>query len=281
MDLKGKVVLVTGASSGIGAAIAVALDAAGARVVIAARRTDKLQQLASQMNDPLVLTVDLLQEANVRKMIRDTVSHFGRIDVLINNAANIIVTKSDAVTSGDLLKAFSTNLLGPVAATQEAVSFMRKQGGGHIINIGSPGFMMGIPFYAPYVCSKAAFSAWTRTIQSEWAGTEIIVSEYFPGYIRTDSLPESRLGAIDQDFLMAEKQNFIAKMFTKPKTPDDVARQIVKLVITPKTLVYSDISVKIGAFISNISGFRLKIARQLAGNARGKKGLSVFTEDKL
>ncbi|MEI7726939.1 MAG: SDR family oxidoreductase [Bacteroidota bacterium] len=277
LELKDKVILITGASSGIGAATAMALDAAGAKVAICARRKERLEDLAGRMNNPLVLAMDLSNESSAREIVRKVVAHYSRIDVLINNAASIIVAKSDAVSSADLHTAFSTNLIVPVAATQEAVGFMRKQGRGHIINIGSPGFMMGIPFYAPYVCSKAAFSAWTRTIQAEWAGTEIMVSEYFPGYIKTDSLPDSRLGAIDQDFLMAEQQNFIAALFTKPKTPGDVASHIVKLILEPKTLVYSDISVKIGAFISNIPGFRLNIATQLAKNARRKKSMTVFT----
>jgi len=280
LDLTNKVILLTGASSGIGAATALALDAAGVKVAIAARRKEKLDALAMRMHNPLVIAVDLCNAASATEMVRKVVDHFGRIDVLINNATSIIVARSDAVQPADLVSAFTTNLIAPVAATQEAIRFMRRQGGGHVINIGSPGFMMGIPFYAPYVCSKAAFSAWTRTIQAEWAGTEILVSEYFPGYIRTDSTPDSRLGIIDQDFLMAERQNFLARLFTKPKFPEDVAAQLVKLILGPKTLVYSGISVKIGAFISNIPGFRLNIARQLAENARKKKGLTVFTENK-
>jgi NAD(P)-dependent dehydrogenase (short-subunit alcohol dehydrogenase family) len=278
LDLQHRVILITGASSGIGAAAALALDSAGAKVAIAARRKEKLDDLAARMHQPLVIPVDLSNEIPAREMVRSVVDHYGRIDVLINNAASIIVAKSDSVQAADLLQAFQTNLIAPVAATQEAIGFMRKQGGGQIINIGSPGFMMGIPFYAPYVCSKAAFSAWTRTIQAEWAGTEIVVNEYFPGYIKTDSPPASRLGSIDQDFLMAEKQNLITRLFTRPKSPEDVANHLVKLILKPKTLGYSDISVKIGAFISNIPGFRLKIARQLAENARRKQNLTVFTE---
>jgi NAD(P)-dependent dehydrogenase (short-subunit alcohol dehydrogenase family) len=278
LNLTQKVILITGASSGIGAAAALAFDNAGARVAIAARRKEKLDALAAQMHEPLVIPVDLSDEAQAREMVHKVAAHFGRIDILINNAASIIVSKSDVVSSKDLLVAFQTNLVAPAASTQEAIRYMRKQGGGHIVNIGSPGFMMGIPFYAPYVCSKAAFSAWTRTIQAEWAGTGIFVSEYFPGYIKTDSLPDSRLGMIEQDFLMADKQNFLAGLFTKPKSPVDVAAQLVKLVLKPKTLVYSDLSVKIGAIISNIPGFRLNIARQLAKNAREKQDLTVFTE---
>jgi short-subunit dehydrogenase len=278
LDLTQKVILITGASSGIGAAAALAFDRAGARVAIAARRKEKLEALAAQMHEPLVVPVDLSDENQSREIVTKVAVHFGRIDVLINNAASIIVSKSDVVSSEDLHVAFQTNLVAPVASTQEAIRYMQKQGGGHIVNIGSPGFMMGIPFYAPYVCSKAAFSAWTRTIQAEWAGTGIFVSEYFPGYIKTDSLPDSRLGLIDQDFLMAEQQNFLTRLFTKAKSPEDVAGDLIRLVKKPKTLVYSDLSVKIGAFISNIPGFRLNLARQLAENARIKKNLTVFTE---
>jgi len=277
-SLKNKVILITGASSGIGSAAALAFDAAGATVAIAARRKEKLDELASGMKNALVIPVDLNGETEAREMIGKVIARFGRIDVLVNNAASIIVARSELVTAYDLLQAFRTNVIAAVAATQEALQFMQKQGAGHIINVGSPGFMMGIPFYAPYVCSKAALSAWTRTIQAEWTGSGIIVSEYFPGYIKTDSLPESRLGSVEQDFLMATGQNFIARMFTKPKTPEQVARQLVGLIIKPRTIMYSDIGVKIGAFISNISSFRLAISRQMADTARKKKNLATFTE---
>jgi NAD(P)-dependent dehydrogenase (short-subunit alcohol dehydrogenase family) len=276
--LDDKVILITGASSGIGAAAALAFDAAGAWVAMASRRKDKLEDLASRMNHPLVITADLSNEAEAREMIARVIAHYGRIDVLVNNAASIIVARSETVTSDDLLLAFRTNVIAAISATQEAIRFMHEQGTGHIINIGSPGFMMGIPFYAPYVCSKAALTAWTRTIQAEWAGSGITVSEYFPGYIKTDSLPESRLGRVEQDFLMTSHQNFISRIFTKPKTPEHVAGQLVKLIIKPRVLVYSDIGVKIGAYISNMSGFRLAIARQMAETARKKKHLVIFTE---
>ena len=228
------------------------------------------------MNNTLVITADLSKEEDCLGMIEQTISRFQRIDILINNAASIIVSPSESVSREDLLRAFRTNLLGPVTATQAVIPHMLRQGGGHIINIGSPGFMMGIPFYSPYVCSKAAFSAWTRTIQSEWKGSKIRVSEYFPGYIRTDSKPESRLGEVEQDFLMNNNQNFITRMFAKPKNPDDVARQLVELAINPKILVYTDFSTRIGAFISNISSFRLSIAAQMARTARNKKNLQMF-----
>ena len=273
MSFTNKVVLITGASGGIGGATAKAFDRKGAKVCIAARRKDILEKLAGQLHDPLILRVDLSEESQVEGMIRQVMDAFGRIDILINNAASIIVSPAESVTSGDMIKAFKTNLIAPIIAIQQVLPYMKKQGKGHIINIGSPGFMMGIPFYAPYVCSKAALSAFTRTIQSEWAGTEIIVSEYFPGYIKTNSVPESRVGEIDQDLLMSPKQNFLTRTFAKPKTPEDVADQLVKLAERPKILAYSSFSIKLGAYISNIPSFRLSIAKEMARVARAKLGM--------
>jgi NAD(P)-dependent dehydrogenase (short-subunit alcohol dehydrogenase family) len=273
-DLKDKVVLITGASSGVGAAAARAFDREGAKVALAARRKNKLEEVARSLKDPLILPTDMQDPVEAVNMVQATVAHFGRIDILINNAASIIVSPAESVTAEDMLKAFSTNLVGPMLATQKAASYMRLQGGGQIINVGSPGFMMGIPYYAPYVCSKAAVSAWTRTLQAEWAGSEVVVSEYFPGYIRTDSKPESRVGEVEQDFLMKEKQNVISHFFTKPITPEDVAGHLVKLARKPKIIVYSGFTVRLGTWIANFAGFRLKLAKDMAQTARVKLGKS-------
>lgn len=268
--LTGKVVLVTGASSGIGAATALELARRGAKVAVTARRKERLEALAAEMGEAVVLEADLSSPEAARSMVQAVTGRFGRLDVLICNAARIIVSPSDTVTVEDLESSMRVNLIAPVLAAQEAVSVMQRQGGGHIINVGSPGFMMGIPFYAPYVCSKAAMTAWTRTLQAEWAGSGIAVSEYFPGYIKTDSNPESRVGEVGQDLLMAEKVNFITRLFTKPKSPEHVARQIARLIENPRPLVCSGFGVQLGAYLSNIPGFRLAIATQMARNARAK-----------
>ncbi|MCX6250988.1 MAG: SDR family NAD(P)-dependent oxidoreductase [Bacteroidetes bacterium] len=272
MTLTDKVVLITGASGGIGAATAKAFHMKGASIAIAARQKDKLEELAQVLPGALVIPVDLSDEKQVKEMVAWTIGYFGRINILVNNAASIIVAPAETVTQEDMLKAFQTNLLAPLTAIQQSIVYMRKEGRGHIINVGSPGYMMGIPYYLPYVCSKAALSALTRTLQAEWAGTEIIVSEYFPGYIKTDSRPESRVGEVGQDFLMSPKQNFLTHHFTKPKTAEYVANQILRLAEHPKTLVYTTAAVKIGAYISNISWFRLLLAKQMAETARNKLG---------
>ena len=271
IDIKDKVVLITGASSGIGAATARAFHQAGAKIAIAARRREKLEEVANELENVLILETDLSDDSKAAGMVDLTIRHFGRIDILVNNAATIIVSPAESVSSEDLLLAYKTNLIAPVIAAQRAIQFMKTKGGCHIINVGSPGFMMGIPFYAPYVCSKAAFSAWTRTLQAELAGSNVVVSEYFPGYVRTDSRPESRVGEVDQDFLMSEKQNAIARHFTKPQTPEIIARQLVNLARHPRTLTYSSLSVHIGAWIALFSSFRLNLSKEMAATARIKQ----------
>ncbi|MBP7734585.1 MAG: SDR family NAD(P)-dependent oxidoreductase [Spirochaetes bacterium] len=278
MDIQGAVVLITGASSGIGKTAALAFDRAGAKVAMAARRKESLEANAALMKNALVLPTDMADEQQAIAMVEKTVKHFGRIDVLINNAAAIIVSRADEVKSDDLLRSFRTNVVGPIAATNRAVQYMRKQGYGHIINVGSPGFMIGVPLYTPYVCSKAALCGWTRTIQAEWAGTEIRVSEYFPGYIKTNSPAESGYGPVEQDTIIDPDQNFITRFFTRPKTPDDVALQLIGLVRKPKTLVYSSVLTSFGSWVANIPGKRLSIARNMAQAARKRLGLRTFRD---
>jgi len=276
MKIKDAVVLITGASSGIGRVTALAFDRAGAKVAMAARRKENLKENASQMSDALILPTDLSDEKQAVSMVDKTVKHFGRIDVLINNAATIYVSSADEVATDDLIRLFKINLIGPLRATNRAVHYMRRQGYGHIINIGSPGFMIGIPLYLPYVCSKAAMSGWTRTIQAEWAGTEIVVSEYFPGYIKTDSKAESRRGPVDQDAIIDPDQNFIMRFFTRPKYPEDVARQLIALVNKPKLLVYSSALTSFGSWVANMPKRRLAIATGIARAARKHLGIKQF-----
>ena len=278
MKIKDSVICITGASSGIGRAAAIAFDRAGARVAIADIKKVKLEETASQMTNAMVLPTDISDEEQAAGMIEKTTAHFGRIDVLMNIAAAIIVSRADEMKTEDLIRSFKTNCTGPVSAVNRAVKYMRKQGFGHIINIGSPGFMIGVPLYGPYVISKAAMSGWTRTIQGEWAGSEIIVTEYFPGYVTTDSPAESDYGEIPHDTIIGPEQGALTRFFTRPKTPDDVARQLVKCVEKPKVLVYSSFTAKIGAWISNLPEIRVSLSAGIARTARKRLKLEIFSE---
>lgn len=270
MKLEGKIVLITGASTGIGREAAIEFDRAGARVVIAARRKELLDELASHLREPLVLKTDLADEKQARAMVDKTVKHFGRIDILINNAATSIVESSDRISREDLLRAFTVNLLGPVTASQQAYIHMKKQGRGHIINVGTPGFMIGVPFYTPYACSKGAFSAWTRTIQGEWAEAGIIVSEYFPGYTETGAVAESAYGPIPMDLVMNKGKGFLARYFSGARNGNDVAKDLVKLAMKPRPLMFSTFMERLAGFVANIPAIRVPVVKRMAVTARKK-----------
>lgn len=270
MNLDGKVVLITGASTGIGREAAIEFDKAGARVAIAARRKQLLDELATKLKDALVLPTDLADEKQARAMVDKTVKHFGRIDILINNAATSIVESSDKIRREDLVRAFTVNLLGPVAASQQAYGYMKKQGGGHIINVGTPGFMIGVPFYTPYACSKGAFSAWTRTIQGEWADAGIIVSEYFPGYTETGAVAESAYGPIPMDLVMNKGKGFLARYFSGARNGNDVAKDLVKLAKKPRYLMFSTFMERLAGFVANIPAIRIPVVKRMAATARKK-----------
>ncbi|MBP7738520.1 MAG: SDR family NAD(P)-dependent oxidoreductase [Spirochaetes bacterium] len=270
MKLEGKVVLITGASTGIGREAAIEFDRAGARVAIAARRKELLDELASFLKEPMVLKTDLADEKQARAMVDKTVKHFGKIDILINNAATSIVESSDKIKREDLLRAFTVNLLGPVTASQQAYIYMKKQGSGHIINVGTPGFMIGIPFYTPYACSKGAFSAWTRTIQGEWAEAGIIVSEYFPGYTETGAVAESAYGPIPMDLVMNKGKGFLASYFSGARNGNDVAKDLVKLAKKPRYLMFSTFMERLAGFVANIPAVRIPVVKRMAVTARKK-----------
>lgn len=264
--LQSNVVLITGATGGIGEAAARAFFAEGANVALSGRNKEKLAVLAASLPGSLILPADLSDSNQARDMVARCVAHFGHIDILINNAAHIIVTPALADNEQDLLQAFRANVLGPLAAIREAINSMRQHQRGIIINIGSPGFMIGIPYYLPYVTSKAAFSALTRTLQAEIADKNISICEYFPAYVKTPNKPESRVGDVAQDLIMSENSN----LFTRPQLPVTIGKQLVRLALHPKTLTYSSFSAHLGAYFAQISSFRLRLARGMATNARKK-----------
>ena len=276
--IENKVVLVTGATIGIGKAIALALGEAGASVAIASRNGEKLKGVASKIKTCLVIPTDISDEKQASEMIDKTVKHFGRIDVLINNAAMVVMTRSDSLDPDVLVKAFKTNLVGPVVATNRAVEYMRKQGGGHIINMGSPGFMVGLPFLAPYASTKAAMCGWTRAIQSEWEGTGIFVTEYFPGYIKTESLAISDFGKMGQDVFDDPDQSWIMKILARPKSPDVVAKHILDCIAKPKRTVYSGFMVRLGVWLSQIPGFRQSIGHKMANTFCKRMNIQRFKD---
>ncbi|MCW5623246.1 MAG: SDR family oxidoreductase [Burkholderiales bacterium] len=183
--LTGKRVLVTGASRGIGRALAVGLTAAGADVAIAARDVAGLQETALQAGRPLpTAAMDLLDLQSVRDAIDGLATKLGGLDVLVNNAGVENVCPALDVSEAIWDRIVDTNLKGQFFSAQAAARIMAGTGGS-IINNCSIASAFGIPTAVPYVSSKHGLLGMTRGLATEWAPLGIRVNAIGPGYFRT------------------------------------------------------------------------------------------------
>lgn len=197
--LAGKVALVTGASSGIGAACAFAIAEAGATVAVCARRADRLAQLVERIEaaggKAIALTGDMAVEADAVKAVEDTVAKLGRIDILINSAG---IMDSGGMENANLDRYRQTidiNLMGTVYTCAAAVPHMLEQGVGDIINISSLAGRKGGPMTSSYSASKHAVNAMTDGLRQEVGNRNIRVSIFMPGATRSevsDSIPDPK-----------------------------------------------------------------------------------------
>jgi short-subunit dehydrogenase len=190
MELKDKVVLITGASAGIGLATARSLAAAGAKVALAARSTDKLTQLAEELQRDgqaaLVVPTDMRNQAEVAQLVETTVQHYGQIDVLINNAGQAVAGTVAEVDVDQFQQVIELNVLGPIYAMQASVPKMREHGGGIIINVSSMVSKMHLPGLGGYAATKAALNMLSDTARGELAPDNIRVITIYPRMTATD-----------------------------------------------------------------------------------------------
>ncbi len=181
LELQNKVVLLTGASEGIGAALARVLQFRGARVALVARSEKKLKELARQ--EDLVVVADLSVQADRMKAVADTISCFGRIDVLINNAAVGVYDKTIAVPLQPVRKMFEVNFFAPLELCQLAVPYMPR--GSMIVNVSSIGGKVILPWATLYSATKYALNALTEGLRVELHPRCIHVLGVYPGHVRT------------------------------------------------------------------------------------------------
>jgi len=190
MDVRDKVVLITGASMGIGAAVARLFAAEGARVVLAGRSVDRLAGLADELRaaggQALVLPGDLRLEAQARQLVQAAFDGYGRVDVLINNAGQAASGTVATFRMDDFRQILDLNVIAPVAAIQAVVPGMRAAGGGVIVNVSSMVTKMTLPGLAAYAATKAALNMLSATARVELAGDNIRVLTVFPRLTATD-----------------------------------------------------------------------------------------------
>ena len=196
-SLKDKVALVTGASQGIGRDTALALAEAGAKVAVAARNEEKLTTLVSEISGKggaaLAVKMDVADAEQVKVGFKQVVEKFGRLDILVNNAAITRDNLAIRMKSDDWEAVLRTNLTGAHLCIQQALATMMKARAGRIINISSVVAQSGNAGQANYVAAKAGLIGLTKAIAIEIASRNITVNAIAPGFIETpmtDVLPE-------------------------------------------------------------------------------------------
>jgi NAD(P)-dependent dehydrogenase (short-subunit alcohol dehydrogenase family) len=195
----GKTVLVTGASSGIGRETALAFAAAGANVVLAARRAAALTKIATQARaagaKALVVATDVTDAASVKACFRKAVARFGRIDVVVNNAGIMLPSPVAELDPADLQRMLDVNLFGALHVMQAALRQMRRQPeGGQIVNVASLAGRRGFSPLGGYSASKFALIGMTEALRTELVGEKVGVSLVLPGVIDT---PMAQAAATD------------------------------------------------------------------------------------
>ncbi|NET60098.1 MAG: SDR family oxidoreductase [Symploca sp. SIO2E6] len=190
--LSQQVILITGASSGIGAALAqrLASEFSGIRLVLAARNQEKLEVVATDCRkvgaEVLVVPTDMAQVEQVQALAQSTLSSFGRVDALVNNAGYGQMGPVELIPPEYARRQFAVNFHGPLTLTQALIPTMRQQGGGRIINVSSLGGLLAFPSGGMYSASKFALEALSDVLRMELEGFNIKVSVIEPGPVKTE-----------------------------------------------------------------------------------------------
>ncbi|MDO9515801.1 MAG: SDR family NAD(P)-dependent oxidoreductase [Syntrophales bacterium] len=255
-QLKGKVVLLTGGSRGIGPIIAEALAKRGANIALAARSKSGLQDVATRLgelgSDAFVMPVDLGQASQREELVATVLREFGQIDVLINNAGLETEGAYTDLSWSSIRETVEVNLIAPMALTHLVLPEMLKRNAGHIVNIASIAAKSGAPYAATYSGTKAGLAEWTRALRLELADTGVRFSTIFPGYVR--------------EIGMFAKFGMRSPLLVGSCTPAQVAKAVVhaiekgrveKIVNSPPlrySFMINELSPSIGDWMMRVSG---------------------------
>ncbi len=182
--------LITGAGRGLGLDIAKAALAAGHQVVATGRNTDKVAKAIGESENLLVVKLDVTSAADAKAAARATLERFGRIDVLVNNAASFYAGYFEELTPEQMDRQLATSLLGPMNVTRAFLPAMRQQRSGRIVSISSTAGLMGFEFCTAYSASKFGLDGWMEALQTEVGPFGIETMIVNPGFFRTELLTE-------------------------------------------------------------------------------------------
>lgn len=189
VSLEEKVVVLTGASDGIGRAAAQAFARQGARLVLVARRAHLLNELAEELEgcsgQVLVAPADVSRNEDLQRVVASTLRNFGRIDVLVNNAGVAMGGPLQEQDADAIRRMIAINIYGPIRMTQLVLPTMLKQGSGHIVNVSSMMGLIGMPGASTYSATRSAILGFSNVLRREVSGRGVQVSVVLPGWVRT------------------------------------------------------------------------------------------------
>lgn len=226
----GQVALVTGASSGLGSAIARAFAAEGARLVLTARNADRLQHTAAELPaaaQAMPIPCDISQTAAVEGMVSQAIARFGRIDILVNNAGIGMIAPFELTRADDAYRLFATNFFGATHCIRAVLPHMKRQHSGNIVNIASVGGLRGIPNISIYSASKAALIALSDSLRIELRDDGICVTTLCTGRIADTNF-------FDRAITYGPIQLYEA---LRPVAPTAVADALLAAILRRKSLV--------------------------------------------
>ncbi len=232
INLEGKVLIVTGASSGIGAALAQSFSKRGVRVALASRRVERLKEVSLKCTgEVFVIGADLAQEADRRRVVKETMDRWGRIDILVNNAGSGMYGNFLSTTEQDWRNIFEVNLFALVFMTQAVLPVMRSQGSGIVVNMASIGGLIAhSDRVTPYVASKHAVVGFSRGLARDLAGTGIRVLAVCPHLTDTEFFTVSP-GAAEMAPVVDKYKSFM-------DTPEDVASGILEQLDSDRLIIF-------------------------------------------
>lgn len=239
--LDGKTALVTGATSGIGEATALALAAEGAAVAIAGRRADKLDALVQRITEAggqsKAIKADVSSEDEAREMVLAANTAFGRVDVLVNNAGVMLLGPIAGADTKDWRRMMETNVMGLMYATHAALPLMRAQGSGHVVNISSVAGRTARAGSGVYNASKWGVGAFSESLRQEVCKDKIRVTIIEPGAVATELTQH-----ITDPEVKKQTEEFYSSM--TPLESEDIAAAIVYAVTQPPHVNVNEILIR-------------------------------------
>lgn len=248
--LKDKVVWITGASGGIGEALAKQLAAAGAKVILSARRQAELNRVLQSLPQPdrhLALAMDVCDEVAQQLVLDQIIAHYGRLDWLINNAGisqRALVMDTTAETDRKIME---IDYFAQVALSRRVLATMLKQGTGQLVFISSVAGLVGTQYRGSYSAAKAALHLWANSVRAELFEQGIRVAVVFPGFVKTAVSMNALTGSGEALGKMDDAQ-------AKAMTADEFARATIKALRKGKSyIVIGGFKEKLAAMVARLS----------------------------